>query len=148
MVSLVDIGNIRHTVMVRGQELDVGGVSAQGVMILLDRFPELRKIMSGKGDDSSGAKIVEMMPEALGAIIAAGCGAPGDKDQEAIARNLTIAEQVELVDEIFKLTFPQGLRPFVERLVKLTDQFTSDLTGAGQPEGSVKDARGRVVVTK
>jgi len=150
MVSLLDIGNISREVMVRGSALEITGISAKGVLILLERFPEIRMIMSNRADEVTGESISKMLPQALCAIIAAGCGAPGDKAQEEVAGRLTIGEQLEIVDEIFRLTFPQGVRPFVDRFLQFTTQFNNETAEVvvAKPPAAGDAVRGRGQATK
>jgi hypothetical protein len=57
--------------------------------------------------------------DAVAAIIAAGCGYPGDEQAEAVAGKLAIDAQADLIAAIVHLTLPAGLGPFVEKLTAL-----------------------------
>jgi hypothetical protein len=57
--------------------------------------------------------------DAVAAIIAAGCGYPGDEKAEAVAGRLSIDAQADLLAAILRLTLPAGLGPFVEKLTVL-----------------------------
>jgi hypothetical protein len=116
MVSLLEIADLKKTVTVRGADVAVFGVSAQGIAHLFNTFPELRVMMSGRRDSITPDSIVQFAPAAIAAIIAAGTGNVGDKDAEAVAARLTLGEQLNLLSAIFELTFPQGVGPFVEQL--------------------------------
>lgn len=128
MVSLLDVGELSEEVPVRGKMLTVKGVSGKGVLVILQRFPEVRKIVSQKGNEVSSQDLINLAPEAVACVIAAGCGMPGNKDAEQVASELGVGEQLELLDVIFRLTFPTGFGPFVEKLMKLAE--TSSVGGA------------------
>lgn len=120
MVGLLDIAPAVETVTVRGTPLPVYGVSAAGVAYLLGKFPELRKLLTGYSMDQD--KLLSLAPEVIAAVIASGCGVPGDKDAEAIAATLSVNEQYDLVAAIWRLTMPDGVGPFVQKLAALGEQ--------------------------
>ena len=115
MVGLVDIAPAVETVPVGDLEVAVYGVSVHGIADLLRRFPELRKLFMGKLDKAE--HLIDLGPDIVVAIIAAGTGAPGDKPAEDVARRLGIEAQIAFLDAILRLTMPGGLGPFVERRV-------------------------------
>jgi hypothetical protein len=117
MVGLIDIAPRAETVDVQDTPVAVHGVSAKGVAHLLGRFPELRKLMTGEAVE--GSELMAMGGEAVAAIIAAGCGYPGDENAEAVAGKLAIDAQADLLSVIIRLTLPAGLGPFVEKLTVL-----------------------------
>jgi hypothetical protein len=77
MVGLIDIAPRVETVAVQGTPVPVHGISAKGLAHLLGRFPELRKLMIGQ--EVEVEQLMAMGGDAVAAIIAAGCGYPGDK---------------------------------------------------------------------
>lgn len=117
MAGLVDIAPSVEHVTVGAAKVPVYGVSAKGIALLLARFPELRELMSGRevGID----KLLDMGGDAVAAIIAAGCGFPGDEAQEAAAERLPVELQADLLAPILRLTMPNGVGPFVEKLAAL-----------------------------
>jgi hypothetical protein len=117
MVGLVDIAPHIETIEVQGAPVAVHGISAKGLANLLGRFPELRKLMSGQQVEAE--QLMAMGGDAVAAIIAAGCGYPGDEKVEAVAGKLAIDTQADLIGAILRLTLPAGLGPFVEKLTAL-----------------------------
>jgi hypothetical protein len=117
MVSLVDIAPTADTVAVGEQNVEVYGVSMRGVAHLLGRFPELRMLMTGR--DVGADQLMEMAPNAVAAILAAGTGQPGDAAAEAAADRLAVETQVDLLSAIMRLTLPKGVGPFVEKITQL-----------------------------
>jgi hypothetical protein len=113
-MSLLEISNVERFVDIRGKKIAVTGVSALGIAQMMARFPEFGKMLSGATVDSM--ELAKMAPRALNAFIAAGCGNPANEEAEKIAGNLGVGEQLELIDEILRLTFPRGVGPFVEKL--------------------------------
>lgn len=130
MAGLIDIAPAAEQISVRGVSLDITGVSAKGIAMLLGRFPELRKMMGGV--EVKMEKLMDLGGDVVAPIIAAGTGAPGDADAEAAASRLTISEQAEILEVVMRLTFPQGVGPFVERLVGLSGSL-----GGGAPSVTV-----------
>lgn len=117
MAGLVDIAPVVENVDIGGNPIPVYGVSAKGIASLLARFPELRMMMSGK--EVAIEQLMAMGGDAVAAIIAAGCGFPGDPDQEAAAARFSADTQADLLGPILRLTMPKGVGPFVEKLAKL-----------------------------
>ena len=117
MVGLVDIAPVTSTILVRGQDITITGVSARGIALLLARFPELRAVMTGR--EVALDDLLKLGGDVIAAIIAAGTGVPGDAQAEAAADNLTLEEQADLLGAIVELTMPRGLGPLVEKLSRL-----------------------------
>lgn len=132
MVGLLDIAPANETVVIREQAVEVFGVSAKGIAYLIRRFPELRALMSGRTVDTD--QLLEVGGSAVSAIIAAGCGLPGDEKGEEVASRLAIDDQAELLSVIFKLTMPKGVAPFVEKL----SNMGLLLSGPSEAEASTK----------
>jgi hypothetical protein len=116
MVSLLDIADQQKTVTIRGKDVAVFGISAQDIVYLFGKFPELRLLMSGKQADLTPETLLKLAPGAVAAAIAAGTGSAGDEQAEAVAARLGLGEQLDLLAAIFELTFPQGVGPFVAKL--------------------------------
>lgn len=117
MASLLDIAPETATIKIQGKDVSVYGVSARGIAYLAAKYPEVKKVLAGKEFKGvSPERLVDLVPDAIASIIAAGCGMPGDKKAEAIADKLPTGDQVNLLTEIIRLTMPDGFGPFVERL--------------------------------
>lgn len=117
MASLLEVASVARQVEVRGTKVDVYGISGEGLASLMVRFPEIGKMFSGM--EVNNASVLELAPKALAAFIAAGCGNPNDERMEGIASKLGLGEQIDLIDEIMRLTFPRGIGPFVDKLQEL-----------------------------
>jgi hypothetical protein len=117
MVGLIDIAPRTETVQIEDVTVAVHGVSAKGLAHLLGRFPELRKLMTGQ--EVEVEQLMVMGGDAVAAIIAAGCGYPGDQAAEDVAARLTIEAQLDLLAATLRLTLPGGFGPFVEKLTAL-----------------------------
>jgi hypothetical protein len=136
MVGLIDIAPCTETVDVQQTPVAVHGISAKGVANLLGRFPELRKLMSGQ--DVGAEELMAIGGDAVAAIIAAGCGYPGDEQAEAVAGKLAIDAQADLLAAIVRLTLPAGLGPFVEKLTALGGILDAVPSGTAQASKSPK----------
>jgi len=124
MTSLLDIAPIETSVPIeRGGKtyaLNITGVSALGISVLLRDFPDLRKVITGLGDQVNAESLVAQAPEIIANIIAAGTGHPGEADHIAAAHMLAAGDQFAVIEKIIEVTFPRGLGPFAERLSALT----------------------------
>lgn len=117
-LSLHDISDFGEKVDIGdGRKLQVKGISAQGVLLLLMRFPDLQKWLSGKS--LALADTFLQAPETMAAVIAAGTGAPGDTDAEDIAASLPMEVQTDVLEAVYRQTFRNGFGPFVKRVLTL-----------------------------
>lgn len=135
MVSLMDVGEARETVPIRNKDVEVTGITAKGLLVLLSRFPEVRKMVASRGQDVSAEDLMTLAPEAIACVIASGCGSPGDKKMEAVAAGLNAGEQLDLLGSILRLTFPQGVLPFVEKLTSMVGMGSLGADGTGWAPG-------------
>ena len=134
MVGLIDIAPSIDIVEVQGTPVTVHGVSASGLASLLGRFPDLRKLMTGLEVET--AQLMAIGGDAVAAIIAAGCGYPGDEKAEAIAGQLSLDAQADFLGAIMRLTLPKGLGPFVAKLTALGQILDADAARSDTAQGS------------
>lgn len=144
MVSLVDIGPSRGSVPLRGQAMDIRGLTAEHIVVMFQDFSDLRKLVSGSSDNEVLLNLFNNFPIIVGRIIAMGCGGDwGSPDFEAMvtgARSLTLGEQWEFLQAIMKLTFPQGPKSFLDGVAALVGQ--ADAPGWGRATTSPVQSNG------
>lgn len=140
MVSLVDIGPLTKMVPIRGNEVQVRGVSALMIFDLLTKSNELRLIFAQRAIDADVvAALIQQAPEAVAEIIAAATGKQGDPATIAFAlTELGAGETALFLNPIIELTFPQGIQSFVDGLADLARKAGGRGWGAGtkSPEQS------------
>ncbi len=85
-------------------------------------------------------RLIGHLGAATGAIIAASMDELGNEKSEKIANELLAEQQLELVAVIFRLTFPNGLLSFIEKL--------GALMTAGAHEGEKATPQIRVRLAK
>jgi hypothetical protein len=129
MVGLIDLAPLTENVTVDENSVPVHGVSAKGLAVLLGRFPDLRRLMTGH--DIEAEQLLTMGGDAVAAIIAAGCGQPGNERAEAVAGNLPLDSQADFLAAILRLTLPQGIGPFVVKLTALGSILDVDAARSG-----------------
>ena len=135
MVSLRDIGPLTRPVTIRDKIFNVTGITAHGLVVLMDRFPPVRKMLASRG--TSGVTvddIVHLAPDALAAVVAAGLGDPGNPELEKDAQDLMIGEVAEIVAMMLEITFSKGLAHFQA----IVEVFT---VGASGGTGRVQDTK-------
>jgi hypothetical protein len=118
MAGLLDIVPASASVDVGGVSVAVSGVSAKGIASLLGRFPEIQAALTGEGITAD--KLISLAPDAVAAIIAAGCGFPGNAKHEAAAERLTIGAQIDFLSAIITATLPRGVGPLVDQVKSLS----------------------------
>lgn len=117
MPGLSDIARSFRTVKVGNTDVEVPGISAEGIAYLFHRFPIIKDLIGGK-PNLEAEDLIKIAPEALAAIIAVGTGSMKPED-EAVAAKLGAESQLALLEAIVKETMPGGVGPFVEKLSAL-----------------------------
>lgn len=122
MPGLLDIANLKKTIEI-GEDPDVfdvtvKGISGRKIAELIQRFPTIGNIIFPTNpvfDDPSS--LVQQMPEAVAAIIAA--GSVGDDITEDAILDIPIGYQVDVLLAILDITLPGGLVPFINKLTRM-----------------------------
>lgn len=122
-LSLLDIGPLYEKVPVSDKLLRVFGISAKGLFSIFQRYPAVGKWFSG--GKFTVPDLVAEAPDAMAAIIAAGCALPGNAEAEERASTFPIEAQLDVLEAIARLTFKNGFGPFVMRIVALNEQAAS-----------------------
>lgn len=138
MTSLLDIGPLTEDVSVGGKPVTVYGISPEGFFTLLSTFPELRELANVR--NLSGVDLVRVVPSCISKAIAisttprwrfsdAEKWAEEVMQVESVAARLSLHNQLALLNAAIRLTFPEGVGPFVDQINLLT--------------GAVSEASGR-----
>jgi hypothetical protein len=117
MSSLLDLGPLTEDVEVRGVKLSVRGLTAANLFRLFAEFPKMQEALAEMGTTSSA--ILELAPDLFAKIIAIATGSPDDEAVVAKAKELGAADQMAILSAVGRLSFPQGLGPFVEQITRL-----------------------------
>jgi hypothetical protein len=131
MADLLDIAPSVSVgeVEIDGQSITVRAIGVNGMASIIARFPALKDLINeGHGDDLI-PRLIMGCGAAVGPIIAASCGHLGDKSYERCAENLSAIFQVRFLKTILKVTFPNGVGPFVEELTELLMLIAQLLAG-------------------
>ncbi len=125
MNDFLSINPAPDTISINGKKVRVYGVSMTGFGMLMPRFPNLMADLMErvKADGFSLLVIIEVAGSAIGPILAAGVGQPGDERAEKELGQLDISTQIKLLDKIVEKTLPDGINPFVERWASLVGRF-------------------------
>jgi hypothetical protein len=120
MVSLVDIGDHKDTVKLRGQDVEIRGVTAKDIVGIFYKFPEVRMVLTQTEPNSEvWTTLIARAPDAVACLIAAACGAADDEKAITVAGGLAVGEQYDALQKIGVLTFPQGMQNFLDGVQKL-----------------------------
>ena len=120
MADLLDIAPSTSVEVVRiagGQRIKVHGLHGNAIASIAARFPKLVMLLGG--GDNIAQRLIGQFGDAIGPIIAAGCGHLGDERYEQHASTLLVEDQFKLVMAIYGLTFPNGLASFIEAMASL-----------------------------
>lgn len=124
MISLLDIGPLTEEVEVRGVKLNVQGLTAGHIFQLFAEFPDMRKMIDTKQGNPQQV-MLSLAPELLGKIIAMALGEAGNKEVEAKAMTMGAGDQLNIISAIQRLSFSDGIGPFVERVTALMNAVSA-----------------------
>ena len=128
MADLLDIAPSTSCEAVRlndGERLVVRGLNGNAIAAIVARFPDLGILLGGGAIGVNVPRLIGQFGHAIGPIIAAGIGHLGEEKYEQRANELSVEDQIDLINAIIGLTFRKGLVSFVEKLAAL-------LTGADE----------------
>ena len=160
MTSLLDIGPLTEEVSVNGKNVSVYGVTPEGFFYLLEKFPMLRELFGGESKNIDMETVRKVAPESIAYALAVATTnrsyfthAQWLEVVEAtanVAMNLSAHYQMALFQASLRLTFPEGIGPFIQGLEALTKSINrvsgvtvSDTTSSKPSRtGFVTDSRG------
>jgi len=133
MVDITAIAPVKATVEINGQKIDVPGLSLEGYAHIALHHPAVLGMMRPDSPQMSMAEfIIAAGNKAICALIAAGCGKPGDEQAEAVAASFGMQDQIDLLCAIAKRTMPRGMIPFAEAFNDLIKTMTG-------PEAAIRE---------
>jgi hypothetical protein len=135
MTSLLDIGPLTEEVSIGSAKVTVWGVTPEGFFYMLSKFPSLRSIFDKRGRSELSADA--MQSAAPGCIAFALAVSTTDRSRydspeawvaavEAAAKvavNLSAHHQMMLFQSALRLTFPDGIGPFVAAMETLANSI-------------------------
>jgi hypothetical protein len=130
MTSLLDIGPLTEEVEIRGTKLTVQGLSG-GDLFQLMSFPEFRSAMESKAQNPQTI-LQQLGPQILAKVIAICTGTPNNPEAEAKAAQLGASDQMTLIKVVTRLSFPDGIGPFVHDLRALMGEVVTDIEQNGK----------------
>jgi hypothetical protein len=133
MADLLDIApsTASEAVWINGHRISVRGLSFNDAASIISRFPDVGDLFRTGFNPGVLLQLIEQLGRSVAPIIAAGCGHSGDEKYEQFAGAMVMEDQAAILEPIWRLTFPKGIRPFLERLSRL-------MGGAGEGAKPVK----------
>ena len=121
MADLLDIApsTTCEVVKINGTRIVVRGLNGNSIASIVSRFPKLVLLLGGGAMDNNWPQLIGQLGNAIGPIIAAGCGYLEDEQRERAANNWPLPDQLKLLKTIWGLTFPNGLASFVAEITSV-----------------------------
>ena len=160
MTSLLDIGPLTEEVSVNGKSITVYGVTPEGFFYLLDRFPLLQEVFGNGSKNVTMEALRDVGPDCIAYTLAVATTSRAyltNKQWQdivlvtaATAINLSAHYQMALFQAALRLTFPEGIGPFIAGVEALANNInrvsgvTVPATTSSKPlrSGFVTDSRG------
>jgi hypothetical protein len=120
----------------------VTGVTLHMVAGLMTKSPVLGAMIAGGTVDA--AQLAGAAPDAVTALVLAAIGRPGDAAAEEKFKGLPLGLQAQFLDAAIRATFPEGVGPFKETLLRLASALKVSAADAGDDAaaGSPAPSRG------
>jgi hypothetical protein len=152
MTSLLDIGPLSEEVNINGKVVHVHGVTPEGFFYLLDKFPTLASMFGGGVSNIDMTMLQGVAPQAVAFALAVATtdrsAYPSLTDWKAdvekaaiVAQNLSAHYQMNLFNAALRLTFPDGIGPFLKGVEGLADSINRLSPGVVQATTSSKRSR-------
>jgi hypothetical protein len=136
MASLLDIGPSTEQVVINGRAVTVYGVTPEGFLYLASKFPELQNVLR-EGIDIEAMRSVAPCSIAYALAVTTTSRSYLTRQQwldvvevtAQAAMNLGANDQMALFQAALRLTFPDGIGPFIAMVETLTATINR-VTGA------------------
>jgi len=144
MAKLSDLGPLSEEVPISGnRSLTVFPISAEGFFMLMGKYEEIKMILEGRGRDIDPKKFMDIAPDTVAGVIATAVVDREDFDTAAKwkaevnkaipkIRKMSVADQLNIVQKVFELTFTEGPVPFVEKIKALAVGLNQGAEMVGQ----------------
>lgn len=134
MTSLLDIGPLSEDVVVNGKPVTVRGVTPEGFFYILAKFPELQAAFSKGQKSVDMPTLIGVAPRSVAFALAV---ATTDRNEFAtpaewqamlekaavVAIQLSAHHQMALFQTALRLTFPEGVGPFMKGVETLANSI-------------------------
>ena len=118
MTSLLDIGPLTEEVEIHGTKVTVQGLTAGHLFQLFTEFPDMRKLLDAKQGNPQEV-FMGLAPDLIAKVIAMVTGNPHNKEAEAKVMTMGAGDQLSILLAMQRLSFPDGIGPFVEGVTRL-----------------------------
>lgn len=151
MSGLIDLAPLTEEVVLGPgpkQRLTVSGLTVDDIFFLVRAFPEVKALLERRLKDITPERMMEAAPKTLATIVACATGERDNDKAVNAAQRLNADATLKILGVIFKLTFPEGVGPFVRSLQGLQASFgasTSPPQAASNTtsSGDATEANGR-----
>ena len=140
MPGLLDIGPLTEDVSVGKQKVTVYGLTADDIFYLIANFVEIKALLEKKLATLDPQTLMDNAPTTIASIIACSTHERGNQEAIAKAAGLPVGHQLQLLNAMFRLTFPQGAGPFVKELEELQVSFSGPTEGSATVSPSTVSA--------
>lgn len=133
MTSLLDIGPLTEEVLVGGKAVTVYGVTPEGFFFLLHKFPLLQDMFGGGSRNVDMNSLREIAPESIAYALAVATTSRAYMNQKEwlaiveatanVAMNFPAHIQMALFHAAIRLTFPDGIGPFIAAVDSLAESI-------------------------
>lgn len=124
MATLRDCGRLTEEVTLEsGDVLTVRGLPARAFFELIAKYPQIQRFFGGA--DMDLGQLVIQLPDAVSIIIVAATGKMGDPEDIVAAEHLGVTDQLAIIQAAWKLSFPRGVKSFIDALVGSVNDLTS-----------------------
>ena len=140
MPNIMDLSPIAKKVSTAHYgEIDVPGITGEGLIRLLSYHPELIPLLRGEQGDLDMEKIAEFGMEVVISFLAVGLGAdPSLEEARTRIKAFSPEDILQVGEAIMEHSFPNGVKSFLDRVKRVAEAMTEGAGDLMNPSTSSK----------
>lgn len=123
MATIMDAVYVPRNVQTKKYgELEVTGISIEGIVSLIKEHPRLIELFKGESMTIQIKDILDLGVDVASSFLAAGLGAPGNKEAIQKCRTMNPEDAWDIGQAILDESFPGGAANFFQKVASLSEK--------------------------
>lgn len=123
MANILDVSPVNRIVKThRYGDLEITGLSIEGLVVLMKTHPEIIDMFKGTAVQLDLQKVLNLGLEVASGFLAAGLGAPGNPEVIQKCKGMNAEDVWDVGEAIIEESFPGGAANFFERVTGMLNK--------------------------